>query len=450
MKARLWCARLMLLALVSVLVFSPLVVRGASATPNPVGWNHDPSSLMLPSSPVYPAVEAYRDVRVEIADRSFEKAEVLLGFANQDAAAIAVMAQRQDFIVSASHASTYRDTFDRCVGWLVIASERGNDVSYLLARVKNDHLAQQAALQQAAAQMPEWSCTSIEDARTHVADVLLQAIARLEGDEALEAYASGIRLTHPELPLPELQQQVPAPAVVVIPPPPVTAESSMGDSAPRETQPPVIVSFDADRKSVDPLESVAIGCELDAEDEDALHYSWWCSRGNLVASGTTATWTAPKRPGVYEINLTVTDDLQRTDSRSIEITVTAPEEEASSDEEEQEDDSTEQVAADAAPEILELVLTADHKYFDGTLGGGYSILVSRDCTIQCVVAEPEALDFHWTANGGGKISGSGDTVTVSVPATPGYVTVTVTTRNSDGEEDSASVRLYVTTCTYCF
>lgn len=170
MRGKLWCLRLILLILVSAVVFSPLAVRGASLASQPVGWNHDPSTLLLPSAPTYPAVVAYRDIRMRMTERSFEKADLLLSFANQDAAAISTMARRQDFVTSANHASIYQQTFDRCVGWLVIADERGNDVSYLLSTVKNDHIAQQVALGQTLTIMPDWSQQSIQSARSLLRD----------------------------------------------------------------------------------------------------------------------------------------------------------------------------------------------------------------------------------------------------------------------------------------
>jgi len=410
-----------------------------------------PSSL--PSSPTYPAVVVYRDMRMSMASRSFEKSELLLDFANQDAAAIGMMAQRQDFVSSASHSSVYQQTFDRCVGWLVIADDRGNDVSYLLSRVKNDHLAQQVAIDRALSAMPEWSHESLEASRSHAVMVLLEAIRLLEGNEAAESYAAGLASMLPELELPEASPTKPAPSVIVVPPvatlPEASAEAS-GDASIADA--PAIASFRASSKSVYFGDKVSITCALSYEGSDELNFSWWCSRGNLVANGTDATWTAPSRPGVYEINVTVSDSLGRGDSRSVEIQVTEEYDEESNspggDEEGEEPGSDEK--SDASPEIAGLSLSADHKYLEESLGGGYSMLVSRSCAVQCIVADPAGLDFEWTATGGGRITGSGDTVTLTVPASPGYVKVTVTATNQNGEQDSASVTVYVSTCTYCF
>jgi len=453
LKGRLWCLRLTLLLVVSALVFSPLAVRGASLASQPVGWNHDPSSLLLPSSPSYPAVVVYRDVRMSVASRSFEKSELLLDFANQDAAAINIMAQRQDFVSSASHSTVYQQTFDRCVGWLVIADDRGNDVSYLLSRVKNDHLAQQVAMGRALTAMPEWSHESLEAARSHAVMVLLEAIRLLEGNEAAESYAAGLASMMPELELPQASPTKPAPSVIVVSPVATPAEASAeasGDASIADA--PAITSLRASSKSVYFGDKVSITCALSYEGNDELNFSWWCSRGNLVANGTEATWTAPSRPGVYEVNVTVSDSLGRGDSRSVEIQVTEEydeESDSTSGDEEGEEPGVDEESV-ASPEIVGLSLSADHKYLEESLGGGYSMLVSRSCAVQCIVADPAGLDFEWTATGGGRITGSGDTVTLTVPASPGYVKVTVTATNQNGEQDSASVTVYVSTCTYCF
>jgi hypothetical protein len=217
---------------------------------------------------------------------------------------------------------------------------------------------------------------------------------------------------------------------------------------------PAITSLRASSKSVYFGDKVSITCSLSYEGNDELNFSWWCSRGNLVANGTEATWTAPSRPGVYEVNVTVSDSLGRGDSRSVEIQVTEEyddeESDSTSGDEEGEEPGVVVGESDVSPEIVGLSLSADHKYLDESLGGGYSMLVSRSCVVQCIVENPAGLNFEWTATGGGRIVGSGDTVTLTVPASPGYVKVTVTATNQDGDQDSASVTVYVTTCTYCF
>ena len=454
MRGRLWCLRLVLLVLVSAVVFSPLAVRGASISSQPVGWNHDPSALLLPSAPTYPMVLAYRDIRMRMAERSFEKAELFLTFANQDAAAISTMARRQDFVSSANHASAYQQTFDRCVGWLVIANERGNDVSYLLARVMNDHIAQQVALGTALATMPDWSQSAIQAARNHAVEVVVEAIRLVEGVEAAQSYVHSIGSMLPELELPDVTVDGAMPSDVVTTPQAGAPAQVEGPAAGIDPEEPWTIStLRPGSTSVAFGESVKITCLLSPDDDDdGLRFSWWCSRGDLVASRTRATWTAPNRAGVQEISVTVIDELGRSETRTIEIDVLGDTDEIENpgDERPEDLDDDEPPLAAASPEIFGITVTADHTYLEDSLGGGYSILISRTCTMRCSVSTPDKLDIDWTITGGGRLNADGDTAVFEAPSQPGYSRVTVTTTNRDGEQDSVTLTFYVTTCTYCF
>ncbi|MBN1151860.1 MAG: hypothetical protein JXA58_01500, partial [Dehalococcoidia bacterium] len=241
---------------------------------------------------------------------------------------------------------------------------------------------------------------------------------------------------------------------VVVSPQTTAPETAETPVAPEETvAAPSIVSLDAQAREVEFGDSVRITCQLSGDDDDGLRFSWWCSRGDLVASRTKATWTAPHRAGIYEISVTVTDEQGQSDTRAVEIRVNDTEVDlvAPSDEGEQDNQQDDEPADPAtSPEITGLTLTAEHNYLEQSLGGGYSILVSRECTIHCSVANPEELEIEWICTGGGTITGEGDTVTFKAPSMPGYSKVTVTVTNRDGEQDSVTTTIYVSTCTYCF
>ncbi len=459
MGGALWSIRLLLLVVVSGIVLSPLAVSGAAPSSQPVGWNHDPSVLTLPSSPMYPAVIVYRDIRMDLADRSFEKAELLLGFANEDAAAISTMARRQEYVTAASHCSTYRDTFDRSVGWLLVASERGNNVSYLLSRVKNDHMAQQSVLDEAAELLPEWSNVGIASTRVQVVAILLDAIQTLEGQEAARSYALALETMYPELSnlLQEAHygdQAVDAPPTVVVPPDTGVIEDWSADQTPDVdvSDPPSLVALHPAQNPVSPGETVIITATLGAGETETLRYSWWCSRGGLVADGTQATWTAPDIDGVCEINLTVTDPSGRSDIRGVEVWV------LDDLESEVDGDSTldegapapEQSIGTVSPEILSLTATADHKFLNHSFGDVYAIFVSREAELRCEVADATGLTFEWEVEGDCEITGSGDTVMMKAPADRGNFTVMVTVSNSEGQQDSRSLTFYASTCAVCF
>ncbi len=115
MRGGLWLARLLLLCAASFVVFSPLVVRGEATVPQADRWQYDVSGLMLPSSPVYPAVSAYREARMGLTEGSPHKAELSLMFANEDAAAIGALVRRQEYVDAVNHSGTFQEDFDRCV-----------------------------------------------------------------------------------------------------------------------------------------------------------------------------------------------------------------------------------------------------------------------------------------------------------------------------------------------
>ncbi len=449
MTRRLCWVRILALIFVGAVFLTPLSVRGALASTLPSDWDYNPSTLTLPSSPTYPAVIAYRDFRMSLADRSYEKAEVLLGFGNDDADAIRTMAGRGEYAHATEHCGWYQQIFDECVFWLLHAGERGN-VTQLLARAKTDHISQQAALAGAAQRMPEDSRDSILSTRLHTSGMLVQAIQVLEGDQAAVAYARTIIAVHPELKgiMPEVTHDVPADYAPVTDNPPAVDEpnepATPGDDD--EAGPaPRIQSLEADHYTLKPQESSFISVVLESGAADDLTYSWWCVLGSLEADDGQATWTAPNRTGEYEIRVTVTDSAGMSDSRAVLIEVVKDEPGDSDDADPVPNDSSDSTT----PEIVSLTATADHKYFAQNLGG-CAILVSRKAELHCEVADATGLSYEWTTSGGGKITGSGDTVTFTAPATRSSVTVTAIVTNEVGETDTVSLTFHVTTCQVCF
>lgn len=393
---------------------------------------------------------------MSLADRSFEKAELLLEYANQDAAAIAAMTRRQEYVSAAAHFPTYQHTFDRCIAWLLMAEDRGNNTSYLLARVKNDHVAQHTALADAVHSLPEWALEGVSSTRAHVAKEMLHAIQILEGDEGAENYARLLVSAHPDLagiwdtgetpePVPEVTGQVDPDIAGSI-----GAETSTAANAMQEAEPTIaIASLELDETLIAPRGSVGVSCILAQDlDADDYTYSWWCSRGSLTTDGQQATWIAPEQEGTYEITVTVTDLHGNSATQSIEARV--GEEEDVSQSAEDEISPAGESDTVVIPEIISLAASAEHHYLEQNLGGGYAILVSRDAEVHCDVVNAAGLSFEWTIDGDGELSGSGDTVRMTAPSRPGYVTVTVTVLNDEGEQDTDSLTFYVSTCTYCF
>ena len=450
MKGGLWLIRILLLVGVSAVVLSPLVVYGEDAAPKPFEWRYDTSELMLPSSPLYPAVTVTRDARMSFAERSLDKAELSLSYANQDAADIVALVERQYFMEAVNHSGTFKKDFGRCLGWLSAANERGSDVSLLLEHVKNDHLGQQAALSQAVGALPGWALDGIAQTRQQVTDDLLTTIQALQGQEFAEEYVRLLNSVGCSLDWDgqdndaaqtvvvqqeqeQVDEQTVAPVVTT------TAGEDSADSVVVQVQaaPPDIISLSAEPEDVFVGEQCTVVCEVDAAESDSLSFSWWCSNGDLSANGSEAMWTLPDKEGKYEIEVTVTDDLGQSDSKSLRLRVKDPDEEDS--------------PSGSGPEVLEIVgmtATAEHKYLEPSLVG-YSILVSRSCEIECEVADSSGVEYEWHATAG-ELEGSGSTITWSAPKAPTNCTVTVTISDGSGAEESMTLAMHVTTCTQCF
>ena len=460
MKGGLWLIRILLLIGVSLLVFSPLAVHGEAQTPAPVRFDYDVSELMLPSSPVYPVVTTYREARMSFAERSPDKAAVALTYANEDAAAIGQLVQRNEFVAAINHCNVYRENFDLSVGWLAIAQERGNDVSPQLARAKNDHLGQQAVLQEATAGMPEWAIEGMDTTRAHAAALLLEGIREIEGGRAVSLYASTLEAVYPGLvneaavfssnPV-EVEQVEPQSDPIVID---GTADLGRAEAGTESTQvvlapPPDIASLSLSPDTVEPDGTCQVKCSVISEEGQQLEYLWLCSSGDIDGNGDEATWTAPSRTGTYKVVVTVTDSDGQNDSLAIDIRVREKQEEPAEDTEEDDEIEAESHAPLAgSTEILGFQVTAEHKYLEPSMVG-YSILVGRACTIQCDVEDPSAVTFEWTATAG-QLTAEGNTLLWKSPERASNQEVTVTVTNDSGDTTTETIPFHVTTCSQCF
>ena len=463
MRRGLWLIRLLLLVTVSAVVFSPLVVHGEASTPRPLNLEYEVSALALPSSPTYPAVTAYREVRLSLSEGHCEKARAALSFANDDTAAIIEMVKLERYTEAARHASVFRENFDLSVGWTVIAGQNGTNVSSLLSQLKTDHVGQQAILAQASAALPLWAKDTLESSRQHAATVLLEAVGLLQGQQEAEAYRYTMAEACPDLVLGENEPRIEVGAqadtgeepedgvgtdIVV-----VTTEdehdATEATGTPTSESMPDIASMSLSPSVLAPGDTCIVSCNVATGSPDDLKYKWSCRDGELDTTGATAVWTAPSREDTYAISVTVQDSSGNTDDASIDVHVRTRSA--------TEDDTPESLSnpmspspnESASPEILALNVNADHGYLSHSFGDSYSILVGRSCTITCEVNDPDSVSFEWAANGG-EIDGEGDTVTWEAPKVVGNLKLTVTVTNGEGHEDSAVLSFYCTTCSQCF
>src|SRR6056297_892172 len=92
------------------------------------------------------------------------------------------------------------------------------------------------------------------------------------------------------------------------------------DQAPENTA-PVISSLTASKTACDYGESVTITAVVNDADGDPISYTWSATRGTHNDTGATSVWTAPNEAGVQTITLTVSDGVNSSVTKTVEITV---------------------------------------------------------------------------------------------------------------------------------
>jgi len=91
-----------------------------------------------------------------------------------------------------------------------------------------------------------------------------------------------------------------------------------GESA--ENLPPQIFSIDLSPQVVSPGGEMTITVKAGDADNDQLQYIWSVSGGTIEGSGETVKWRAPRREGVYELTLQVSDGRD-SDTKSLKLIV---------------------------------------------------------------------------------------------------------------------------------
>lgn len=167
-------------------------------------------------------------------------------------------------------------------------------------------------------------------------------------------------------------------------------------------KPPVITSLTPSATEVARGESCTVSCVATDPDGDVLTYSWSATGGAISGTGSTITWMAPTTEGTYSITVTVSDGKADavSDSCNIQVVNTPP------------------VIASLTPSSTDLA-------------------PEESCTIGCVAsdADGDTLAYAWTSTGGA-ISGTGNNVSWTAPATEGTYTISVSV--SDGHGGTAS------------
>lgn len=227
----------------------------------------------------------------------------------------------------------------------------------------------------------------------------------------------------------------------------VTVEDSSGASDQQRTdaeviegtpnRPPVITSYNADKRTLGAGESTRITVVAFDQDGDPLTYEYFTITGSISGQGEEVTYTAPGNPGTDTVTVIVSDPSDASDQRDLTITVV--------------DDATNSppsiLLLDIGPEIItanetgaDIILTAAVEDPDG-----YS-------DIDLVIADLTSLGGsdgeRMFDDGSYPDNSSGDgtfSLLVQLPETPfnGLYTIEVTVFDSSGEEASDTIDLMI-------
>jgi hypothetical protein len=200
----------------------------------------------------------------------------------------------------------------------------------------------------------------------------------------------------------------------------------------RRNNAPDISSLVASAVWTFPSSSLNVTCAASDPDGDELSYEWSATGGHIAGTGPEATWTAPQEVGIYYITVVVTDGHDRSDTRTLPISV-APEE---------------------PPTIDTLNITKDrygHCYLK-PYSGGYYVGMGKMYDIACVVSDTDTqLSYEWSCTGGelSETFEGGSMIAWTAPDTSGKVTITVIVSDIAGNMATKSLVLTVASCSTC-
>jgi len=383
----------------------------------------------LPDSPFYFVKDCKRSIQLRLARDIRRKAELSLGFADEDAVAINALCDKGNYIAGGKECGRFEMELDRTLEWTEGASGEGKEVGELMERIRRDHLWQQRVLATALEKAPEWAKEGVLIAIVNSSSALENTIEKLEGKQAVEQFQNELNLQLHNL-NEETQVRIRERLRIAPGEPENTADTvtTAPDVPAPVNQQPVITSLIADEDSLSPKESCRIECCADDGDGDRLSYEWSAEKGDIAGMGPVITWTAPKKDGSYDIAVVVCDGQGGEATRAVTIDVELP----------------------PSPKIEELVVTPNAPKYFVEVQGRYVILRGKSCELECIVEDASGeLSYEWEASKG-EFSGTGSLVTWTAPKSKGEVIVTVTVSDSSGREDSESVLFRVSTCSQCF
>ncbi len=416
-----------------------LLMLGLIVTVTPIGAEHREAASIcgiddagtLPGSPVYFMKDWERTIRLWLVPSEWEKAELSLAFAGQDALAVHALCDRGEYILGGKQCGEFWRQFRRTLAWTEAAKHEGRDISELLVRIEHDHLCQQQVLAAALENVPEWAREGVLIAIENSSSALEDFIEAIQGEQEMERFREQLRMqfgnVNEETQL-WIQERLGMATTEATEDATGITSVAAPEASTSVNQQPRITALTADVDCIAPRASCRIECRAEDADGDGLTYEWSGGKGDIRGTGTTITWTAPEKEGSYDVVVVVGDGQGNEVVESLAIDVTLPD----------------------PPAIENLLLTPSHpRYFIEQSSGECVILKERSCEIECAAEDGEGLSYDWEAEAG-DISGTGPVVVWTAPSSKGRVTVTVTVCDDWGRSDTKSVVFRVSTCAQCF
>jgi len=405
---------------------------------------------LLPSSPFYFAKEIVRGLRSAFTFDPVDKANLRLRYANEDALAVRELCVEGEYVLAAKQCKQYQDDFFNSLAWTVKARKQGSDVQAVMTNLRSAHHGHMVVLADALYSYKDWSRDSAIDAITFTSAPFEQVIVWIDG--SAEGAAFHAKLENDFLSFDaELWREIES-RLGLEPGQAVALSEAMGDTSVVGGT-PIITSVRADGATLEPGDTCSITCMATDLGGDVLSYEWLAASGSIEGEGATVSWTAPEKPGLYQVKAVVSDEEGNQASKSVSLRVGEAEEE-----------SGESPGGPFWVDGFEVEPDGHNLLKRPALGSTqWVVFQGRPVIITCVVdGVTSGLEYEWscvrlksstyeeTGGAAGSITGSGESVVWEAFDGAGYARVSVIVRDGSGAEESGSVDFRVSTCGNCF
>ncbi len=191
---------------------------------------------------------------------------------------------------------------------------------------------------------------------------------------------------------------------------------------------PVLASLTADSDWVFVGKSIRLACDVSDADGDNISLDWSATGGTIYGQGNAIVWLAPDTTDVYWITVTASDAYGGESRRAMPISVTRGE----------------------PPEIVGLFLRGENTDMLQKRGNDWIIYQGRAAGLTCATPDGSGpYTYEWSADFG-TLTQNGNEAIWTAPTKRVGATILVVVSDEYGNSSSASVLVYVETCTCSF